>query len=79
MVKEVTTKTKSSVKKKSAQKDTTNALAAKKVAGKVASNRKVQAVKRVVQKVPKKKVSILVLVVLAMASVVTVAWLFDKV
>lgn len=36
-----------------------------------------QAVKRVVQKVPRKKVSILVLVVLAMASVVTVAWLFD--
>lgn len=43
----------------------------------VAQRRRVQAVKRVVQKVPKKKVSILVLVVLAMASVVTVAWLLD--
>lgn len=56
----------------------TKNLAKKKTATKSATqHRKVQAVKRVVQKVPKKKVSILVLVVLAMASVVTVAWLLD--
>lgn len=61
--------TKSSAKKK--------VIAKSPVAKGTTRHRKVQAVRRVVQKVPKKKVSILVLVVLAMASVVTVAWLLD--
>lgn len=71
MVKKITAKAKSPMKKRSTAKSSAVKSGAK--------NKKVQAVKRVVQKVPKKKVSILVLVVLAMASVVTVAWLFDKV
>lgn len=70
MVKELESRqTKGLVKKKTAVKSP--------VAKSTAQHRKVQAVRRVVQKVPKKKVSILVLVVLAMASVVTVAWLLD--
>lgn len=67
MVKQNAKKTKNSTKKKSAARATT------------ARSGKIQAVKRVAQKVPKKKVSVLVLVVLAMASMVTMAWLFDKV
>lgn len=65
------------VKKKNTVKSSARTSATKKAVKKVTGGRKMQAVKRVVQKVPRKKVSILVLVVLAMASVVTVAWLFD--